>query len=100
MIDDVVSSALERPGMCLAEHPVESRVPTSLPPVHVDGALLLQVFTNLLENVVKHTPSGTHATIEAVLDDQFVRISIEDTGLGLPPSYVEQLFWQIPSRPR
>jgi two-component system sensor histidine kinase KdpD len=71
---------------------VESRVLTDLPPVHVDSALLLQVFTNLLENVVKHTPSGTHATIEAVLEDPFVRVSIEDTGPGLPPGDVEQLF--------
>ena len=79
----------------LAEHPVESRVLTDLPPVHVDSALLLQVFTNLLENVVKHTPSGTHATIEAVLEDPFVRVSIEDTGPGLPPRDVEQLFAQF-----
>jgi two-component system sensor histidine kinase KdpD len=92
MIDDLVSSALERLGTRLAEHPVESRVLTGLPPVHVDSALLLQVFTNLLENVVKHTPSGTHATIEAVLEDPFVRVSIEDTGPGLPPGDVEQLF--------
>jgi two-component system, OmpR family, sensor histidine kinase KdpD len=92
MIDDLVSSALERLGTRSAEHPAESRVSADLPPVHVDSALLLQVFTNLLENVVKHTPSGTHATIEAVLEDPFVRVSIEDTGPGLPPRDVEQLF--------
>jgi two-component system sensor histidine kinase KdpD len=92
MIDDLVSSALQRLGTRLAEHPVESRVPTDLPPVHVDSALLLQVFTNLLENVVKHTPSGTHATIKAILEGPFVRVSVEDTGPGLPPGDVEQLF--------
>jgi two-component system sensor histidine kinase KdpD len=92
MIEDLVSSALERLGTRLAEHPVESRVPTDLPPVHVDSALMLQVFTNLLENVVKHTPPGTRAMIEAVLEDQFVRVSIEDTGPGLPPGDLEQLF--------
>ena len=53
---------------------------------------MLQVFTNLLENVVKHTPSGTRATIEAVLEDRLVRVSIEDTGPGLPPGNLEQLF--------
>jgi two-component system sensor histidine kinase KdpD len=92
MIDELVSSALERLGTRLAEHPVESRVPTDLPPVHVDSALMLQVFTNLLENVVKHTPPGTHATIEAVLERQFMRVSIEDTGPGLPPGDFERLF--------
>ena len=91
-IEDLVNSALERLGTRLAEHPVESRVPTDLPPVHVDSALMLQVFTNLLENVVKHTPPGTRTTIEAVLEDQFVKVSIEDTGPGLPPGDLEQLF--------
>jgi two-component system, OmpR family, sensor histidine kinase KdpD len=91
-IEDLVNSALERLGTRLAEHPVESRVPTDLPPVHVDSALMLQVFTNLLENVVKHTPPGTPTTIEAVLEDQFVKVSIEDTGPGLPPGDLEQLF--------
>jgi len=92
MIDDLVNSALERLGTRLAQHPVESRVPTDLPPVHVDGALMLQVFTNLLENVVKHTPPGTHATLEAVLEDPFMRVSIADTGPGLPPGDLERLF--------
>ena len=100
MIDDLVNSALERLGTRLAEHPVESRVPTDLPPVHVDSALMLQVFTNLLENVVKHTPPGTRTTIEAVLEDQFVKVSIEDTGPGLPPGDLEQLFAKFPSRAR
>jgi K+-sensing histidine kinase KdpD len=59
MIDDLVSSALERLGTRLAEHPVESRVLTDLPSVHVDSALLLQVFTNLLENVVKQPRSSS-----------------------------------------
>jgi two-component system sensor histidine kinase KdpD len=92
MIEDLVSSALERLGARLAEHPVETRLPTDLPPVHVDSALMLQVFTNLLENVVKHTPRGTRATIEAVLEGPFVRVAIEDTGPGLPPGDLEQLF--------
>jgi two-component system sensor histidine kinase KdpD len=92
MVDDLVSSALERLGTRLMEHPVKSRVPTDLPPVHADSALMLQVFTNLLENVAKHTPPGTHATIDAVLENQFVKVSIEDTGPGLPGEDSEQLF--------
>jgi two-component system sensor histidine kinase KdpD len=53
--------------------------------VHVDGSLVLQVFTNLLENVVKHTPLGTRVTVSAAPEGAFVRVSIDDTGPGLPP---------------
>jgi two-component system, OmpR family, sensor histidine kinase KdpD len=92
MIDDLVSSALERLGARMAEHPVEVRIPPDLPSVHVDGPLMLQVFTNLLENVVKHTPPGTRAIITAVPEAQFVRVTIDDTGPGLPAGDLEQLF--------
>jgi K+-sensing histidine kinase KdpD len=61
----------------------------------VDSALPLQVFTNPLENVVKQTPSGTRATIEAVLEDEFVRVSAEDSGTGLPSRDVEQLLAKL-----
>ena len=87
-----MNSALERLGPRLRDHPVESRVPADLPPVRVDSALMLQVFINLLENVVKHTPSGTRTTVEAVLEDPYVRVSVEDSGPGLPPGNLEQLF--------
>lgn len=92
MIDDLVRSALERLGTRLAEHPVESRILPDLPPVRVDSALVLQVFINVLENVVKHTPPGTHTTIDSVLEDNFVRVNVEDDGPGLPDGDPEQLF--------
>ena len=58
MIEDLVNSALQRLGPRLLDHPVEVRVPPDLPALRVDGALLLQVFTNLLENVANTRPSA------------------------------------------
>jgi len=31
--------------------------------VYVDASLITQVFTNLLDNIVKYTPPGTHIRI-------------------------------------
>jgi two-component system sensor histidine kinase KdpD len=92
MIEDLVNSALNRLTTDLLEHAVEVHVPPDLPPVRVDGSLLLQVFTNLLENVVKHTPAGTPAIITAAIEDAFLRITIDDTGPGLPPGDLERIF--------
>ncbi len=92
MIDDLVNSALQRLSARLRSHPVEVRVPAELPPVNVDGSLVLQVFTNLLENVVKYTPAGTTVTIAAALQDAFLRVSVDDTGPGLPPGDLDRLF--------
>jgi two-component system sensor histidine kinase KdpD len=78
--------------MRLLEHRVELQVPTELPPVHVDGSLVLQVFTNLLENAAKYTPPGTTVTIAAVLDGAHLRVNVDDSGAGLPPGDLERLF--------
>jgi two-component system sensor histidine kinase KdpD len=92
MIEDLVSSALQRLSTRLRDHRVELHVPTDLSPVRVDGALVLQVFTNLLENAVKYTPAGTVISIAAAVEDAFVRVSIDDTGPGLPPGDLDRLF--------
>jgi two-component system sensor histidine kinase KdpD len=92
MIEDLVNSALQRLSTRLLEHSVEVNVPADLPPVHVDGSLVLQIFTNLLENVVKHTPAGTRVIIAAALEDTFLRVSIDDTGPGLPAGDLDRLF--------
>jgi two-component system, OmpR family, sensor histidine kinase KdpD len=91
-IEDLLNSALQRLSARLLEHSVEVHVPLDLPPVHVDGSLVLQVFTNLLENVVKYTPTGTRVIISAASEGAFLRVIVEDTGPGLPPGDLERLF--------
>jgi two-component system sensor histidine kinase KdpD len=91
-VEDLVNAALQRLSTRLVAHSAEVRLPAELPPVHVDGSLVLQVFTNLLENVVKHTPAGTRVCVSAAPESAFVRVSIEDTGPGLPPGDLERLF--------
>jgi len=91
-IEDLVNSALQRLSPCLLENLIEIHIPTDLPPVHVDGSLVLQVFTNLLENVTKHTPAGTRVIVTAAPQGDFLRVRIDDTGPGLPPGDPERLF--------
>jgi two-component system sensor histidine kinase KdpD len=91
-IEDLVSLALERVGARLKDHPVTSELPADLPAVHVDGALMLQAFTNLFENVAKHTPAGTEITVTAQVQDELVRVNVDDTGPGLPAGDPDNLF--------
>ena len=92
MIEDLVSSSLQRLSTRLVDHPAEVHVPADLPPLHVDGSLVLQVFTNLLENAVRHTPAGTRIIVSAAPEGAFLRVNIDDTGPGLPPGDIERLF--------
>ncbi|GAA0979359.1 Signal transduction histidine-protein kinase BarA [Nocardioides aquaticus] len=50
-----------------------------------------QVITNLAANAVKFTATG-EVVIRAELDDSRVRVSVRDTGVGIPPDAQEGLF--------
>jgi two-component system sensor histidine kinase KdpD len=91
-IDDLVGAALPRIEGRLTGHYVEVALPDDLPAVHVDAALLAQVFANLLENAGKYTPPGTHVRIGAHPEGTWVRVWVEDDGAGLPAGDPMRLF--------
>jgi two-component system sensor histidine kinase KdpD len=91
-LDDLVGAAMQKLEPRLAGHSVELRIPPDLPHVHVDATLIAQVFANLLDNVAKYTPPGTHVSVSAAGDGRFVRVVVEDNGPGLPPGDPARLF--------
>ena len=91
-LDDLVAMALQGQEERLAQYPVDLRIPHELPHVFVDATLIVQVFSNLLDNIVKYTPPGTHVLISAIVDGQFVRVTVDDDGPGLPPGEPARLF--------
>lgn len=62
--------------------------------VYGDKDMLSQVVVNLLSNAVKYTPSGGTVTIEMEVDEaeNLARISISDSGVGIPEYEIEHLF--------
>ncbi len=84
-IDDLAGTALGQMHDRLANHPVSIDLPGDLPAVRVDAPLIIQVFTNLLDNCVRHTPPGTQISISASAEDHAVRVLVDDNGPGLPP---------------
>ena len=57
-----------------------------------DRELLVQLFSNLIENAIVHTPPGTHIEIALHADANFARISVGDDGPGVPEEEHEKLF--------
>lgn len=51
--------------------------------VLADDVRLKQIVMNLLSNAVKFTPSGGMIRMKAIVEDQEVRVSISDTGIGI-----------------
>jgi two-component system, OmpR family, sensor histidine kinase KdpD len=93
-LDDLVGNALSAYAERLAAHPVELHLSADLPPVWVDATLIVQVFTNLFDNIAKYTPAGTPMRVSAVADSsrELVRVTVDDEGPGLPPGDPARLF--------
>ena len=63
-----------------------------VPRVLADPTRFQLVFDNLLSNALKYTRIGGEVTIKAQLDDNMVRFSVEDTGIGIAPEFLPRLF--------
>jgi two-component system sensor histidine kinase ResE len=101
----LLENVVERLKLRAAEEGIElsARI-AELPPVTGDGDRLAQVFTNLLDNALKHTPRG--GKVELVAKPltpsgirrrgkawpQAVGVSISDSGEGIPAEDLSRIF--------
>ena len=62
--------------------------------VRADKDMISQVIVNLLSNAVKYTPSGGSVKIETEVDEteNLIRVSVADTGVGIPEDEIEHVF--------
>ena len=59
--------------------------------VWADKDRLTQILVNILDNAVKFTPENGNITIETNKNDQYVILTITDTGIGVPKEEVQRL---------
>ena len=57
-----------------------------------DRDRLKQVLLNLVDNALKYTPQGGEVTLSLTKDDAWVKISVRDTGIGIAPDDIPNLF--------
>jgi signal transduction histidine kinase len=64
----------------------------AIPGITGDNDRLAQVFTNLIDNALTHTPAGGTVTISAQSVNRGVEVIVEDTGNGIPTSELGRIF--------
>ena len=83
---------------------VRSVVPPDLPALEGDPERLHQVLFNLMDNAYRFTPNGGVVTVRATRENGALRVSVEDTGPGIPaehlPLVFERFYRADPSRSR
>jgi len=91
---DIVASSIE---IVQPSADAKSLTITLTPPempliVRGDADRLHQVFWNLLANAVKFTPRDGRIDITVSRERNEARVDITDTGIGVPPEFVQRLF--------
>jgi signal transduction histidine kinase len=74
------------------DHQLEVRLHRSLPRVHTDEGKVHQLLSNLIENALKYSPPGTAVTVEGVVENDGITVSVRDHGEGVPPDLHEKIF--------
>jgi signal transduction histidine kinase len=84
-----------RPQLDARRLQLVSDIPAGLPPIVTDPSRLLQILTNLLSNAVKYTPEGGRIRVLARQHGDAIRVSVEDTGIGMTADEQAKLFTQF-----
>ena len=80
-------AAFERAGLTLAVD-----APAGLPTLDADGARLVRLLSNLLDNARRHTPPAGAVALSARAEGGAVLVEVADTGPGLGPDDADRVF--------
>lgn len=99
LLEEVVGAAVLRQEARRGRLAIRVDLPESLPPVPLDGALMEQVFINLLANAQRHAPDSP-VWLRAWAGSGTVEVEIADRGPGIPSAYHERVFDKFFRMPR
>src|SRR4030095_8568604 len=88
----LVEDVLGRLRTATRYHPLHVRVPDEMPPVPLDYVEIDQVLSNLIENAVRHTPTGTEIWVSVERDTTEAVVTVSDAGPGIAENALDRLF--------
>jgi PAS domain S-box-containing protein len=68
---------------------------SDLPPAVYDNDRILQVLINLVSNAIKFTPEGGQVLMSASRRQEYLAVTISDTGYGIPKEELSNIFDQF-----
>ncbi len=63
-----------------------------LPALEASRQGMDEVFTNLITNAIKYSPRNTRVVVSAGLENDYVKITVQDSGYGIPEEDLEKIF--------
>ncbi|HKQ18109.1 MAG TPA: ATP-binding protein [Candidatus Eisenbacteria bacterium] len=93
-LDEAAKEVAHELGALLSERGLvlSVEVEVGLAPVMADRMKIRQVFRNLISNAAKFTPAGGRLTISASTSGDAARVTVSDSGVGIPQEELESVF--------
>ena len=95
-IGETILAAVSRVYEKAAEKEISIEMPKGSFPDHVlilhDKKWTIEVLVNLLDNAIKYSDAHTHITINTETLTTYLKIEIEDEGIGVPKSEYHKIF--------
>jgi len=94
LADDLFRRVTDRHRPTLHERRItlSSSTAPGTPHIWGDANRLEQALQNVAANAIRHTPDGGHVTLLAEPAGDSVRITVSDTGPGIPPEHLPHIF--------
>jgi PAS domain S-box-containing protein len=92
-VSDLLRGIVETTRTQLKDHTLLARLPSDLW-AQIDPLRVEQVVTNLIDNAIKYSPEGGQIdlTLECDRQENALRISVRDRGVGVPPEHRAHIF--------
>lgn len=71
---------------------IHTELPEYIPVISGDEGQLKQMIFNLLKNALQAMAPGGSLTVRCFTDDEAVSLEVRDTGMGIPPEEISQIF--------
>ena len=91
LLTQVIVEDLE-PLICKNQATLTNIVPTDLPLVTADPMQLRRVFENLITNALHHNPPGGKLKLDATVETEMIRFTLQDDGVGMGQDVCDRLF--------
>ena len=88
----LIYDVLARLDPLLKGRVVHTHLPDDLLLIELDYVQMDQVLTNLIENAVRYTPTGSPVDISAYINGKEAILSVADRGPGVPAADLERIF--------
>jgi signal transduction histidine kinase/ActR/RegA family two-component response regulator len=94
LVEPLIAATIDtlRPAADAKHLTITTALDTALGPIAVDPDRLQQIVWNLVSNAIKFTAAGGHVEIRLDSDEDELRITVRDDGIGFNPDVAAHLF--------